>query len=424
MANTKTSPNKCLAQPAVLDPHAPGETGWLSRREVAALTPEIVRERIRVLKPMITEYATESERLRYPHPRVWEAIRATGFFYHFVPKMYGGCEFGPEDFFLTANVISEACASTGWAATFLVEHNWVAALFPKEAQDKFFAGGRYMMAPLVSTPPVLATPVAGGYRVTGQWKWGSGVMHSNWCMGMAMIPPTDNGPPKMITVVLPMSEVTVLDTWFSSGLAATGSHDIAVDDKFVPDHMAVFNSDLAMGTTPGAKIHANPVYRMPSTAFLSLVTSSPTIGAARGAVEIFRERLKIRKITGTQTIVGEKPNYQAMLGKADAMVRTAELLLQTLTREVFNRAANGQNVDIAGRMASTAQNAYASRIARDAIRLILDHSGSSVYMQSDPLQRIGRDANVACGHLIQDYEILAEQHGRSLLGMPAITPFF
>lgn len=427
MADTATTFSKAPAKPAeakVLKVHPPGETGWLTPAEVAALTPGIVRERIRALKPMIAEYATESERLHYPHPAVWEAVRATGFFYHFVPKVYGGCEFGPEDFFLTANLISEACASTGWAVTFAVEHNWAAALFPREAQDRFFANGRYIIAPLVSTPPAMAARVPGGYRVSGHWKWGSSVMHSNWCMGMAMIPPENDGFPTMITVVLPMSEVTVLDTWYASGLAATGSNDIVVKDAFVPDHMAIGNADMAMGTTPGSKIHDHPMYRMPSTAFLSLVTSSPTIGAARGAVELFREKLKTRKVTGTQTIVGEKANYQVMLGKADVMVRTAELLLQTLTREVLDRAAARQNHDVAARMASTAQNALASRIARDAIRLIIDNAGSSVHMLSDPLQRIARDANVACGHLIQDFETLSEQHGRSMLGLPALTPFY
>ena len=221
-----------------------------------------------------------------------------------------------------------------------------------------------------------------------------------------------------------MSEAKVLDTWHVSGLAATGSNDIVVKDLFVPEHMVVTAADLQFGTTPGSKVHDNPMYRMPSTAFLALVTSAPTIGAARGAVKIFQERLKTRKVTGTQTILGEKANMQVLLARADVMVRTSELLLQTLAREVLERAASGQNRDIAARMASVAQNAYASRLAREAIRLLIDNAGSSVHLLSDPMQRLARDANVACGHLIQDFEQLAEQHGRSMLGLPPITYFF
>ncbi len=421
-----TNATTISAEPKILEPHMPGESGWLTTAEVAALTPEIVRERIIALKPMIAEYALESERLGYPHPKVWEAIRATGFFYHFVPKMYGGCEFGPEDFFRTARQICQACASTGWAATFLAEHNWFAALYPKEAQDQFFAKGRYFMAPAVSTPPGQAIKVPGGYRVSARWKWGSGVMHSDWNIGMAVIPPEGDVPPSVIWVAHPLSEAKVLDTWRGqvAGLAATGSNDIVVKDLFIPEHMAVKGSDLTMGTTPGAQLHANPMYRMPTTAFLSLVTSAPTIGAARAVVELFRERIKTRKVTGTQAIVGDKASYQSMLGKADVIVRTAELVHDTLTREVLERATKGQNHDIGARMASTAQNAFASRLARDALRMLIDNGGSSVHMASDPFQRMARDANVACGHVIQDYEQLSEQHGRNLLGLPPITPFF
>ena len=281
-----------------------------------------------------------------------------------------------------------------------------------------------MIAPAVSTPPGMATKVEGGYKVSAHWKWGSGVMHSDWCIGMAILPGEEGAQPTTLWVAFPMEEAKVLDTWQVSGLAATGSNDIVVKDIFIPDHMAVTAAELQFGKTPGSKIHSHPMYRMPSTAFLALVTSVPTIGAARGAVDLFREKLKVRKVVGTQTILAEKANFQVMLAKADLMVRTAELLLQTLAKDVLDRAANGQNDDVAARMASTAQNAYASRLARDAIRMILDNAGSSVHMLSEPLQRMARDANVACGHLIQDFEQLAEQHGRSMLGLPPITFFF
>ena len=63
----------------------------------------------------------------------------------------------------------------------------------------------------------------------------------------------------------PLADATVLDTWRGqvAGLAATGSNDIVVKDLFIPDHMAVTAADLTMGTTPGSKLHANPMYRMP-----------------------------------------------------------------------------------------------------------------------------------------------------------------
>ena len=422
MAETATIFSQATAEPAVLEVRGPGDTGWLTPKEVAALTPQLVRERVTALQPLIAEYAAESERLRYPHPKVWDALRASGFFYHFVPKRYGGCEFGAEEFFLTSRAIAEACASTAWACTFLVEHNWVASLFPQKAQDEFFANGRYFMGPLVSTPPGQGVRVAGGYRLTGRWKWGSGVMHSDWCIGHALV--EVDGKPAMYCMAFPLSEAKVLDTWYVQGLLATGSNDIVVKDLFIPEHMAVQTSDLQNGTSPGSKVHANPMYRMPSSAFLGLVTSAPAIGAARGAVKLFREKLKSRKVTGTQAIVGEKPNYQVMLAKADIMVRTAEMLLEDCAHEVAELARKGDVHNIAARMAIVARNSYGAHLARDAVRLIVDHSGSSIHHLTDPLQRISRDVNVVCSHVIQDLESLAEQYGRNLLGLPPVTYFF
>ena len=141
-------------------------------------------------------------------------------------------------------------------------------------------------------------------------------------------------------------------------------------------------------------------------------------------MELFREKLKTRKVTGTQTIVGEKPNYQVMLAKADVMVSMAELQHMNCVREVHELARRGEVHDIGARMRIVAQNSYATRVARDAVRLIVDNSGSSVHLLSEPLQRIARDVNVVCGHVIQDFESLAEQHGRNLLGLPPVTYFF
>ena len=69
---------------------------WLSKEELAAITPGILVDRIKALVPMIEAKAHEVERLRKPDDAVWNALRKTGMFYHFVPKPYDGLEFGVE----------------------------------------------------------------------------------------------------------------------------------------------------------------------------------------------------------------------------------------------------------------------------------------------------------------------------------------
>jgi alkylation response protein AidB-like acyl-CoA dehydrogenase len=422
MARTARILDEAPEGPRTLEIRGPGETGWLTSAEVAALTPEIVRSRVAALRPLIAKRAAEAERLGRPHTEVWEALRATGFFYHFVPKTYGGCEFGPEDFLITSSVIAEACPSTAWATSFVVEHNWIAALYPRKAQDEFFTNGRYIIAPAVSVPPGKAIRVPGGYKLSAHWRYGSGVMYSNWTMGCALIEGDPQPVPHLFAIRT--ADAKVLYTWKVDGLLATGSNNIVVDDLFVPDHRVVNFAELSNGINPGSKIHENPLYRMPSLTFLALVVTTSVIGAARGAVDIFKERLQTRKITGTQTIVGEKINFQVLLARTDHMVRTAELLLRSLSREGLELARTGQCKDLAARCAVVSHNVYASRLARDAVRLIVDNSGSSVHYLTDPLQRILRDVDTASSHLIQDYELLAEQHGRLMLGKEPTSFFF
>jgi alkylation response protein AidB-like acyl-CoA dehydrogenase len=423
MVETAAVLSKPSAEIEVLKVNGPGETGWLTSAEVAALTPETVRERVAALRPLIAKHAREAEQLRRPHPAVWDALRATGFLYHFVPKRYGGCEFSAEDFLVTSAVIAESCPSTAWAAAFSVEHNWIAALFPEKAQDEFFAKGRYIVAPAVGTPPFgKAIRVPGGFKLTARWRFASGVMNSNWTIGCAVI--EDDAFPIPHWFALHTSDAQVLDTWHVDGLAATGSNDVVVNDHFVPEHMAVSFLDLTNGVGPGSKIHDNALYRMPSSAFLALVLAPTIVGGARGAVSIFQERLKTRKVTGTQTITGEKANFQILLARADLMTRTAELLMRTLGREVLDLARRGQCGDLGARKAIVAQNVFGCRLARDAVRLIVDNSGSSVHFLTDPLQRILRDVNIASSHIIQDFDLLAEQHGREMLGLESATMMF
>ena len=84
--------------PALADWRPPSGDDFLTREELAALTPAELVRRTTALKPLIAANARECERLRRPVDEVWNAIRKTGVFYHFVPKRYGGLEFDIDSF--------------------------------------------------------------------------------------------------------------------------------------------------------------------------------------------------------------------------------------------------------------------------------------------------------------------------------------
>jgi alkylation response protein AidB-like acyl-CoA dehydrogenase len=403
-------------------PTRPPGTDFLDASELRTLTPQILMDRTRALKPLLEKHAREAEQLRRPVDAVWSAIRKSGVFYHFVPKVYGGLEFDAEPFVDIMLPLAGGCASTGWVTSFCVEHNWMMAQFPKETQDETFGGAfPYVIAPGVTTPPGQLTKEKGGYRLSGRWKWGTGVMHADWVLAAA-VAPDGAVPPNILFCAIPIADVVVLDTWHVDGMVGTGSNDIVADNAFVPEHRTLNMAHMREGRAPGSLLHENPIYRMPMLPFLALTAAIPAVGNARGAVDHFIARMSERAIFGTQSKHTERPATQMRLALADVKVNAAELLLREAASRIMEIARAGEGADVPKRIALRANIAYAMDLCREAIRVICEAGGSGAHFLDSPLQRALRDINVMSSHVVYDLDSATELHGRALIGLPPNSP--
>jgi len=140
-------------------------------------------------------------------------------------------------------VLGEACASTGWVYSLWTAHLWMIAQFPEHIQRAVFEGGRPLVSSCVNT---VGKPerVEGGYRWTGKGFFSSGSDHSTW-LTPAMESPNDDGTVERRWFLIPRSDYTILDDWYTMGLKATGSKTIIVDNV-APQNVAV------AGPTAGA----------------------------------------------------------------------------------------------------------------------------------------------------------------------------
>ena len=91
-------------------------------------------------------------------------------------------------------------------------------------------------------PPGRLDRAPGGYRLRGRWRFGSGCQQADVFIVNAIHADDAasaagaSGILEMLQLaVLPAADVTILDTWYVSGMRGTGSHDYAVDNLFVPD---------------------------------------------------------------------------------------------------------------------------------------------------------------------------------------------
>lgn len=399
------------------DRRIPAGGDWLSPDALAALTPQVLVERMRALQPRIAAAAGEAERLRRPVDEIWNALRAAGYFYQFVPKAFGGLEVNTDQFIDISLPIAEACPSTGWAASFCAEHNWFLSHFPQETQTALFGGDfPYIVAPVVGTPIGKAERAPGGYRVTGHWKWGTGVMHADWIMANALVV-GEPGPPGVVTALFPAKDAAVIDTWHVDGMAGTGSNDIVVSDMFVPEARTVPMDLLAAGRAPGSRGYESPIYRMPMLPFLAMTAAISAIGAARVALNAYRARLGAHLRLGDDARKAEKPAAQIRLGRADVMVAGAEQIIRQAGRDNVAAGALAGRDQVAERIRTRAQIALGVSLCRDAVSLLNEAAGSGVHALDQPFQRAVRDLNVIASHVVFDADTAFELHGRSLIGL-------
>ncbi|MBT7334280.1 MAG: acyl-CoA dehydrogenase [Gammaproteobacteria bacterium] len=387
-----------------------------------ATTERELIDAMKALGPLLKAHAVTAEQQRKPVDEVMQAIEATGAYRWFVPKKYGGFEFSLTGFMEVGLTLGAACTSHAWVTTFCMEHNWLLSLFPQAAQDDLFGSHPYIIAPGALAPKGKAVPVDGGFRITGQWQWGTGVMHANWVMVGAMSPVEGRDAPMLAMYLLPIDEVEVLDTWYVQGMVGTGSNDIVVNDVFVPAHRCIDISLLRDGTSPGAQFHKADLYRMPMLPVLGLTAAAPLVGAAQQAVDVFAENIANRTVYGTTTKQQDKAVVQSRLAQARVEVQSIGAQLMQLAHEVQAWGARDEACPELERARLRVALGHVVRRARDVVRDIVEASGASAHFLHNPLQRILRDLNTASCHTVFDLDVSAENYGRMLVGLAPNGP--
>jgi len=377
-------------------------------------------DNLKSLAPMLEEHAAEAERLRKPVDSVMKAVEDTQAYRYFVPKKYGGFEFSLEGFMDIGITLGGADVSTAWVITFCMEHNWLIGLYNQEAQDYIFGKQPYIIAPGALAPRGKATPVEGGYRVTGRWEWGTGVMHADWVMVGAL---TDHeGPPELCMYALPIADAKIIDTWQMSGMVGTGSNDIVVEDVFVPGCLRTSLSEMRAGNSPGAQYHQTATYRMPMLPVLGLTASAPAVGCAKRTVERFRDRLQKRTVYGTQGKQSERALAQSRLAHLTVRVNTVEMTLKQIARDVSAWGVSGEVCPDFERAELRVRIGHVVHESRNIVREVVEVSGAHAHNLSSPIGRALRDMETLSCHTVFDLDISTESYGRLLLGLPSNTP--
>lgn len=378
---------------------------------MSPLAPEAADlvKRVAAQVPFLAEQADAGERQRQLTDEAVAALEETGVFRLMVPRAHGGLELDLDAFVEVGLTVAKADISTAWITTFLIEHNWILCQYPESFQAELFADRSYVLAPGAVAPTGQAQAVDGGYRLSGRWGWGTGVMHSSWVIVSAL---QRDDPSAMRFYACPKNEVRVEDTWYTDGMCGTGSHDMVLEDVFIPESRAVSMVDLSLGRAPGSQQHAAALYRTPMIPILMLAASLPLVGHAVEVARQYRERL-LGQVRMAVMKSAERPAFQARLARLQLEAAQAERQLRDVAADVMRLRNEAEAIDRARWAASITHAVHQARRVVDEVGVA---AGASAHLTSDPLQRARRDINMASCHVAFDQDAQLELYGRLLLG--------
>ena len=402
---------------------------------IEAPSPQELIRRARELAPEIAALAEETERNRTIAPHIIAKIRDLDLLRTTRPKEFGGFEYDAVVALEIALVISAACASTGWAVNGALSNGISFGHYPIETQRELWGGGADPFTCACFAPTGRATPADGGYVLNGKWSFASGVDHSSWIRLGAMIarsgapaPDAPNGPAPDAGArqdgaffLLPVGDVEIDDNWFVYGLSGTGSKNIIVRDAFVPAHRVLMFADTRSGRAPGARHHQNPLYRLPLLVLGATMLASTAVGAAKGALASYREMTSGRTtrgaLAGGGLAMAEFATIQLRYAEAAAAVEAAELILFTDLRAAMHKLRAGHEITVADRIHARRNQAYATRLALQAVEALNASTGGAGLLLSHPVQRAWRDVNAVARHVSLNWDAVGTMYGQHAFGL-------
>ncbi|MES2492527.1 MAG: acyl-CoA dehydrogenase family protein [Pseudomonadota bacterium] len=374
------------------------------------------------LAPLVAAESANAERNGAVSSNVIEAFCDAGFMQIMVPKRYGGHELGYDTMAGVVAAIAPACTSTAWVTSFLIGHNYIHALFPQQLQDEIFGDRPWALTPGTIAPSFTLTPVDGGFTASGRSAWNSGSNAAEWVLCSGMVPPAAEGqPPELRVFLVPAADATFIPNWEVAGMKGTSSNDMALDGTFVPEYRTARTLDVLDGRSPGASIHANPIYSLPILPFILGEVVPVVVGAYRGAADEYQRQTAERHHTFTAAKVASKQTAQIRVGRGQTGAALAEAMLKDYVELLSNPDPDALRdplvrAGIKSRVAAITEFCWAG------INELMNGAGANAFRSDSPLQRFQRDINMLHVHGFLDVESASETYGRMILGLPPETP--
>jgi alkylation response protein AidB-like acyl-CoA dehydrogenase len=147
------------------------------------------------------------------------------------------------------------------------------------------------------------------------------------------------------------------------------------------------------------------------------------LGVARAAIDELIELAHVKVPRGSSELLRDRPQVQARVAEADAMLRSGRALLFDVVEEMWQTALAAQPITERQRADLRLAMTHAAQSAARATQIVCATAGTTSIFTSSPLERYARDAEVVSRHNQLQY-VNYEAVGRTMLGLESNSPLF
>jgi alkylation response protein AidB-like acyl-CoA dehydrogenase len=370
-------------------------------------SPSLV-EKAGDLHSVVSEEAARGEAKGRLTDETVAALRDNGFFGMWIPRCFGGSETGPVEFLSVIEQISYSDGSTGWVLMAAQVAMGTAAAYLESGAANALFGKRMPVIAGQGAPNGRAEVDGKGYRLSGKWSYGSGLLHSEYIHTGALV--YENDAPRMLPggkfqdiriFIVPIERAKLTGNWDVLGLRATGSVDYTIDDVYVPEEMTHLQS-------ANIAVQGGGLYRL-------RIFGLSTIGHTGFALGIGRRILDelaalARQENGRPQILPQRgggESFHEQFGLAEAKVRASRAFAYEAWREIEAALDRGDEPNTRQiTLARLALNYATSAIAE--VCAFAYHYGGGVALRDGILQRCFRDMHAGIQHATTSTGILRE----------------
>jgi alkylation response protein AidB-like acyl-CoA dehydrogenase len=369
----------------------------------------------RALRDMIEDASPSGEINRELAPAVVEALHESGLFRLLIPRELEGGQVDLVTFMETIEALAQADGSAAWCVAQVSGCSLTSAYLPRDAAWEMFGANPRAVLAWGAGPSGRAERRHGGWSVTGNWSYASGLRHANWLGGQCPMFEADGAPlfdpdgsPMVRTFVFPKTQAQVIDDWHTMGLRATGSDSYSVRDIFVRDAFCFLRSV--------ASTHPGTLYRVPLSQVYPLAFGGVALGIAGSVMDAFITTARGKTPRGGHRM-RDNAAIQSIIGHATARLRSARMFLLHSIRDIWADLEAGYTLSEAQSLTIRMASTFAIQEALAVVDIAYHEVGATAIHVDNPFERRFRDIH-AVAQQVQGRRANFELIGRAMLGLP------